>query len=98
MQAFAAGGFAEAEEPERIEAIANLPGTCDHGGECDIRRGIEIEYQPARNSGLVRLTIPRMQLDAADLRDLGERLDIIDLQIRLVLAGRFYEIEKLPSA
>ena len=75
--------------PTSVEALPHLLGGVDDVGELDVRRGIEIEDQPARRIVAVRGAIPGMQLDAADLRDRGEPLDAIDLQIGLAVAETF---------
>jgi hypothetical protein len=52
MQALAAGGLAEGREAELLQPLAQLERALDHLVEADVRRGIEIEHQPARQSGV----------------------------------------------
>ena len=75
--------------------LPHILGGLDYVGKFDLRRGIEIEHQPPRHVGRVRRAIPRMQLEAADLRHRGKPLDAVDLQIRLAIAGDFYQLQQV---
>src|SRR3954453_12218406 len=98
MQALAAGRLAERLQSEVLEPVAYVLGRLDHLGEIDVRRRVEIEHQPARRVRLVGRTIPWMQFEPRDLRDRGQTLDAVDLQIGLAVAGDFYRFQQIGHA
>src|SRR5271169_3973670 len=98
VQPLAAGRFAETDQSERVEAIAEFARALDDGAEIEVRRRIKIEDQPSRHFGRIRLAVPRMQLERGDLGDGDQSLDGVDLQVRLMIARDFYELEHLRHA
>ena len=84
--------------PTRRQPLPHLLGGLDHLGKIDIRRRIEIEYQPARHVGRIRRAIPGMQFEPADLRHRGQPLDAVDLQIGLAVAGDLDQFQQLRGA
>src|SRR5215469_13757253 len=98
MQALAAGGLAEAFHAECGEMLPHSICGFHHVGKIDVRRGIEVEHQSSRHVILVRRAIPGMQFEPTELRDRSKALDMVDLQIRLAVAGNPHQLEQLRRA
>jgi hypothetical protein len=86
-QALAPGRLAEADETQIIEAVAHFSRRLDDRRERHLRPRIEIEDKAAWNLRLLRLTIPGMELDGADLGDRGKAFFPVDLEIGLAVGG-----------
>lgn len=69
MQPLAAGRFAETDQSERVEAIAEFARALDDCAEIEVRRRIKIEDQPSRHFGRIRLAV---STDAAPARRPGD--------------------------
>ena len=98
VKPLAAGCLAKASQAQRREPLAHLFGGINNFFEAELRRGIEIEYQPPGDFRCVRRTIPRMQFKPTDLRDSGKSLDAVDLQIGFAITGHGHKFEQVRSA
>ena len=79
VQALSAGRLAEADKPEIIEAVAHFSCGFNDGRERDVGAGIKIKDEAARYLRLLRLAIPGMQFESADLCDSGKAFNTVDL-------------------
>ena len=56
VQSLAAGGFAEADQPEIIQPIPHFLGGGHNVGKGDIRTRVQIEHESPRDFGMIRLS------------------------------------------
>src|SRR5579883_2926216 len=87
VQALTAGGLAERLEAELLQPLTQRQHAPHHLVERDVGRGIEIEYQAPRELRIAGLAVPGMQFGRADLRRRRQRLDAVELNVRLLLAA-----------
>ena len=85
VQTLAPGRLEEALEAQLLEPLTQLARRLDHRFQPHVRRGIEIKHQPAGHFRPTGNAVPRMQLQRGDLRQRGESIDTIDLEIRLAV-------------
>ena len=98
VQPLSAGRLAEADKPEVIQPVAHLPCGFDDRRERNVGAGIEIEHKTARHLRLLRLAIPGMQLESANLRDGNEAFHAVDLQIGLLVAEHRHQFQQVGGS
>ncbi len=81
VQALAAGGLDEADEPELGERAAHVARRCDHLGEAEALARIEVEDDAVRPLGPVDARAPGMHLQDAHLHQGDEPFGVLDEEI-----------------
>ena len=92
MQALAPGRLAKTGQCDARKPLAQNDCGFNHPGKRHVGPRVEVEDQPARKVWVIRLAVPRMQLDSAELGKRGKPFDPVDLKIGLAISRNPHEL------